>query len=87
MYDSKLRFADCAFFSKPLSSVGDSSTLIRAEFLIDLARIPNLRVDRVSGSLKDEGEQLMMRVVLELPPSDSCNIRVSFESLYGTCED
>ena len=25
----------------------------------------------------------MTMVVLELPPSDSCNILVSFESLYG----
>lgn len=27
----------------------------------------------------------MMRVVRLLPPNDSCNILVNFESLYGTC--
>jgi hypothetical protein len=28
----------------------------------------------------------MIRDVLELPPRDSCNNLVSFESLYGTCD-
>ena len=29
----------------------------------------------------------MISVVRELPPSDSCRILVSLESLYGMCED
>lgn len=77
--------ANCAFCRRPLSSSGDNSALTRAEFLIDLARIPKRRVDSVSASLYDEGEQLMMRVVREFPPNDSCKIRVSFESRYGMC--
>ena len=38
---------------------------------MDLARVPNRSVDSVSASLYDAGEQLMMRVVLLLPPRDS----------------
>jgi hypothetical protein len=37
-------------------------------------------VDLVSDSLNEAGEQQMIIVVLALPPSDSCKIRVSFES-------
>jgi hypothetical protein len=49
------------------------------------ARLPKRSVESVSASLKEEGEQLMMRVVRELPPRLSCSSRVSFESRYGTC--
>lgn len=45
--------------------------------------LPKSKVLLVSLSLKDAGEQQMTIVVLALPPSDSCKIRVSFESLYG----
>jgi hypothetical protein len=69
------------------NSAGDNSAFTRAEFLMDLARIPKRRVPNVSASLYEEGEQLMMRVVLELPPRDSCRIRVNLESLYGMCAD
>ena len=72
--------AACAFFKNAFNSAGDSSALTRALFLIDLARMPNRNVDNVSGSLYEDGEQLIMRVVREFPPSDSCNIRVNFES-------
>lgn len=85
MYATCLVFASCALERSPLSSSGESSWLTRAVFLIDFARIPNRRVDKVSASLYAEGEQLMIRVVRELPPSDSCRIRVSFESRYGIC--
>ena len=78
-------FAALALESRCLSSAGESSWLTRALFLIDFARIPNRRVESVSASLYAEGEQLMMSVVLELPPSDSWRIRVSFESRYGMC--
>jgi len=40
-------------------------------FLIFFALAPNLRVEIVSSSLKLEGEQVMIRQVLELPPRDS----------------
>ena len=41
---------------------------------------PNCRVDFVSASLYDAGEQQITMVVLALPPSDSCKIRVSLLS-------
>lgn len=62
------------------NSALDISVLTRALFLILFARIPKRRVESVSDSLKDAGEQLMMSVVRELPPRDSWRIRVSFES-------
>jgi hypothetical protein len=46
-----LALAAVAFPSRPLSSSGDSSALTRAEFLMDLARIPKRRVESVSASL------------------------------------
>jgi len=49
--------------------------------------IPNLKVDNVSVSLKEDGEQLIIKVVLELPPRDSCKIRVSLLSRYGMWDD
>lgn len=49
--------------------------------------MPNLSVEIVSASLYDEGEQLMISVVLELPPSDSWSMRVNLESRYGMCVD
>lgn len=68
-----------------MSSSGESSALTRAVFLIDLARIPKRSVESVSDSLYDEGEQLMIRVVREFPPKDSCRILVNLESRYGIC--
>lgn len=49
-------------------------------FLMLFARMPNLSVERVSLSLYYEYEQVMTRHVAEFPPSDSCSMRVSFES-------
>uniref|UniRef100_A0A182J2R4 Uncharacterized protein n=1 Tax=Anopheles atroparvus TaxID=41427 RepID=A0A182J2R4_ANOAO len=46
---------------------------------------PKSSVDFVSDSLKLAGEQQMTMVVRALPPSDSCRMRVSFESRYGMC--
>ena len=77
--------ASWAFWSNPLSSSGESSALTRAVFLIDFARMPKRSVESVSDSLYDEGEQLIIRVVREFPPKDSCRIRVSLESRYGIC--
>ena len=51
-----------------------------------LALYPNLKVERVSASLKRDGEQVTIRQVLELPPSDSDKILVSLDSLYGICD-
>jgi len=47
--------------------------------------MPKRRVESVSDSLYDDGEQLMINVVRELPPSDSWRIRVNLESRYGIC--
>jgi len=47
------------------------SLLIFGVFLIFFARAPNQRVEIVSSSLKLEGEHVMIKQVLELPPSDS----------------
>lgn len=47
---------------------------------MDLARIPKRSVERVSASLNEAGEQLIMSVVRELPPRDSTgqlSVRVS----------
>lgn len=75
------------FFTCTFSSLFDNSTLTTALFFIVLARVPKRRVDTVSASLNDDGEQLIIRVVFELPPSDSYRIRVSLESLYGMWVD
>lgn len=48
-----------------------------------LARLAYLRVPRVSSKLSAAGEMLAIMMVLVLPPSESCRIRVSFESRYG----
>ena len=45
---------------------------------------PNMRVDLVSASLYTEGEQQMMMVVRQLPPRESCRMRVILLSRYGT---
>lgn len=45
------------------------------------ARAPKRNVEMDSASLYDEGEELMISVVRELPPKDSCKIRVNLESL------
>jgi len=69
-----------ALESSPLSSVGESSALTRAVFLIDLARIPKRRVERVSGRCKmtetvnDEGGS---RVTTERFLKDTCKFRVT----------
>jgi hypothetical protein len=51
MYVLYFVLARFALDNIPLSSAGESSALTRAVFLMDLARIPNRRVERVSGSL------------------------------------
>lgn len=42
-------------------------------------------VDSVSKKASGEGETVAIISVLQLPPSESCRMRVSFESRYGTC--
>jgi hypothetical protein len=85
MYFWKPELAVFAFWRRALSSKGESSALTRALFLMLFARMPKRSVESVSASLYDDGEQLMTSVVRELPPSDSCRMRVSFESRYGMC--
>lgn len=50
-----------------------------------MAREAKCSVDLVSGALSAAGEQATSSSVLELPPNDSCRMRVSFELRYGTC--
>ena len=50
-------------------------------FLMNLALVPNRRVEMVSATLKLLGLQAMMREAREVPPRESCRILVSFESL------
>jgi len=60
-----------AFANIALSSSMVLSLLIFGLFLIFFALAPNLKVPTVSSSLKLDGEQVMIRHVLELPPKDS----------------
>lgn len=46
--------------------------------------LPKSKVDLVSCSLKEAGEQQIIIVVRAFPPKDSCKIRVNLESRYGT---
>ena len=69
------------------NSLTDSSLLTLALFLIYFARVPNYKVEIVSFLLNELGLQVMTKAVLELPPSDSYKICVSFESLYGIWTD
>lgn len=39
-----------------------------------------------SANASADGEIIAIIVVLQLPPSESSRIRVSFESRYGMCE-
>ena len=78
-------FLSRSFCHRFFHSSAVSSSLTATTFLMVLARRPKSRVDFVSASLKDAGDAQMTMVVLELPPSDSCRILVSFESRYGMC--
>ena len=49
-------------------------------FRIFLARVPKRSVDTVSSTLYAAGEQFMINAVRELPPSDSCSMRVNWHA-------
>ena len=92
IYFSSIRicFLSASIFSSDFSkSLFNSATvyslLTLGAFLIFLALAPNLRVLNVSASLNGCGEHVIISNVFELPPSDSDNILVSFDSLYGIC--
>ena len=76
-----------AIYNMYFNSEIENSLLTFALFLIYLALQPNLKVDTVSDSLNILGLQVIIRDVFELPPKDSYNILVNFESRYGTCYD
>jgi hypothetical protein len=59
-----------AFYNKLCSWATVSYLLIYGLFLIFLAETPNLNDEMVSPILLICGEQVTMRVVFELPPSD-----------------
>mmetsp|Transcript_15863 Transcript_15863/g.51232 ORF Transcript_15863/g.51232 Transcript_15863/m.51232 type:complete len:230 (-) Transcript_15863:435-1124(-) len=71
---STLSLSFCAWICS-----GESSVLTTAAFLIAFARTANWSVDLVSAAFCWAGEQATSSSVLELPPSDSCRMRVSFE--------
>jgi hypothetical protein len=49
-----------------------------------MALYPKRIEESVSAKLFLAGDKVMMTHVFELPPSEFCNTRVSFESRYGT---
>jgi len=51
--------------------------------MIYFALSANLSVEIVSSMLSMTGETAAIRVVFVLPPNESCNSLVIFESLYG----
>jgi hypothetical protein len=53
--------------------------------IIYLALSANLSVEIVSSILSIIGDAAAIKVVLVLPPSESYNNLVIFESLYGMC--
>ena len=59
----------------------DESSLITALFFISLALCANFNVERVSPNELLLGDMLAMITVLEFPPRESHNKKVSFESL------
>ena len=75
------------FANRNFSSDKDTSLFIFGLFFIYFALFPNFNVDIVSASLNILGEHVIIKHVLEFPPKDSDNIRVSLESLYGTWVD
>mmetsp|Transcript_4463 Transcript_4463/g.20026 ORF Transcript_4463/g.20026 Transcript_4463/m.20026 type:complete len:356 (+) Transcript_4463:662-1729(+) len=77
------RFSSRSYFRR--RDFWSRSSLIRAVFLMCLARLANLSVE--SDSVKDSsaGEIIAIIVVLQLPPRESSRMRVSFESRYGMC--
>ena len=61
------------------------SLLTMGLFLMFLALLAYFSVFSVSSKLISAGEMHAIMIVLLLPPSESYRIRVSLESLYGTC--
>ena len=59
-------------------------TLIFAWLRIAFARHANCSVVTVSSSAAASGQTHAIIAVRQLPPNESCSIRVSFESRYGT---
>ena len=51
-----------------------------------IARDAKRSVASVSSSARAAGESVTMKHVRQLPPSESCSSRVSFESRNGTCD-
>lgn len=68
---SLTRMSFSAFWSINLNSYIENSLFTFALFFICFAREPNLSVDLVSSSLKVDGEQVMIKDVIEFPPRDS----------------
>mmetsp|Transcript_52670 Transcript_52670/g.146234 ORF Transcript_52670/g.146234 Transcript_52670/m.146234 type:complete len:205 (+) Transcript_52670:1499-2113(+) len=75
------RLSSRSYFRR--SDFWSRSSLMRASFLIFLARLANLRVDSDSTIASNAGDIMAIMVVRQLPPRESSRMRVSFESRYG----
>ena len=69
---------------RPSIMTAFASLLILGLFLILRARAAYFTVDNDSSKLLSAGDAHAIIVVLELPPRESYNILVNFESRYGT---
>ena len=67
------------------SALSDMTTLTWAFVTTSFAQLPNNRVFLDCSIWLVAGLSVQMMAVLALPPKDGCNMRVSFESLYGIC--
>lgn len=78
-----ISISDSAFSKSFFNSGIVYSLFTFALFFIERARWPKRNVLSVSWSLYGCGEHVIIKQVLELPPSDSERILVNFDSLYG----
>lgn len=79
---SNLANSLCSFFTSALS---DTTTLTRALVVTSLAQLANRRVFLDCSTWDRAGLIVQIMAVLALPPKEDCSMRVSFESLKGTC--
>eukprot|EP01033_Poteriospumella_lacustris_P001595 gene1594-gene1749 len=76
-------FNSCSYFRN--NDFWSKSSLTRASLRMFLARLANFKVEIVSIIASNAGEIIAIMVVLQLPPNESSNIRVSLLLRYGIC--
>lgn len=79
---SSLASSRCSCFTNAFS---DITTLTCALVLTCLAQLAKRRVFLDCSTWLCAGLMVQIMAVLAFPPREFCNIRVSFESLNGTC--